>query len=323
MTFNIGASITNANPGPAIWAYLDTLLLAEGYTFVDTVIVGARTHQVYKSAAAGNVQGLDWYLDIGYPTTGIASRLTFQALETYNAAADSGARGVYGAQDGTLEETFFSRFGATERTLESWQAGAGTNDMGNLLQTSAFVPYVMLNKDRIGLMMSHAPTRLMYTGFFKPTAQHAAHAGGALYPLISVNVNVGASMAGAVSGNNVAVTRMPRFTAAQFSSATWTQNAYGWSCVTVPANSIMLWGAGVFGQQNHPSLGETQMQELPVCFGAYSMTAYQGAVVGNLDGVGFGWAAAAVQRGDTTPVAGVNWHALAYQSGYAVFMRGN
>lgn len=324
MTFTIGAAIISANPGPALLTFIETELLALGYTLDDTVVMGARTHKVYKSAAAGNVAGKDWWLDIGYPTTGTGSRLTFQCFEGYNPTTHLGLRGPYNANNATIESTYFSRYGTQDYGLETnWAAASGTTDVGNLLQTASFVPYLMVDRDRIGLMMSHTATRLQYCGFFKPTAAHAAHAGAALYPLITVNLNVGGTTSGGISSNNVAATRMPRYSATDFPSSSFTQNGYGWSTLTTPANNAAIMTGGIFAQQNHPCVGETQLQDVPVIFGAYSWPSSTGVIVGYLDGVGFGWASSGLQRGDTTLIDGVNWHALSNVGNYGMFMRGN
>lgn len=284
----------DANPGPLVYTALETKLLALGWTLEDTVVISTRTHKVLKSAAAGNTRGLDWYLDISYPTTGIATGLLLTPFEGYTAASDVGLRGPYAAASSTLDATTYSRFGATTSALETnW---VNTNSYTALvapLSTSSFNLYASVNRDRVIVMLSTEPQEVTYAGFFTPTAAHVSHAGAALYPLIVTrllgsNDRVASSTASAVAA---ALTRMPKVSTAQWST----------HCI-VGANTMRMNGK-VGGSASE---GDNQITTVPFLVGMSGASWTSGAAihVGELDGVQCAYADAAVTRGDVVTISG-------------------
>jgi hypothetical protein len=115
---------------------------------------------------------------------------------------------------------------------------------------------------------------------------------------------------------------MPRYTTTDL--ANFTQNSYGWTCTQTWAysNGLGLVG-GAAGQFIHPAIGETTVMECAVTQGDYSGSTFRNALIGYLDGLGFGWVASASVRGDTIPIAGVNWYVSANSSQQALMIRGN
>lgn len=68
MTFKTG-SITSATPAKALFDLLDPDFVAVGYVRVETALAsGGVTWNVYRSPAAGNFFGSDWYFALGYDT---------------------------------------------------------------------------------------------------------------------------------------------------------------------------------------------------------------------------------------------------------------
>src|SRR6187402_1092437 len=112
MTYITG-TITDANPGPLLYAAIETAAIALGYTLEDTVVIGSNTHKILKSAAAGNSRGQDWYLDINFATTGVVGGIRFAPFEGYNPATDQGIRGPYTISTTAIEQTYYSPFGVT------------------------------------------------------------------------------------------------------------------------------------------------------------------------------------------------------------------
>jgi len=178
-------TINSATPGAALWTALDAELIALGFTLEDTVVIGARTHKVYKSAAAGNTRGVDWWLDFSYTTTGAGS-IMMAPFESYTPASDLGIRGPYSGNDVGFEAVNYSRFGATGSALETNWANT-TSHTGlqmALVASTAFIYRINASRDRVAVMLSNAPTQLLYCGFYTPTASALAYQGASCIPLL-------------------------------------------------------------------------------------------------------------------------------------------
>jgi hypothetical protein len=302
----------DANPGPLVHTALATKLLAQGWTLEDTRVIGARTHKVYKSAAAGNTYSLDWFLDISYPTTGIATGLVFAPFEGYDAGTGLATRGPYTASSTTIDGTTYSRYGATTSALETNWANTGSHTgLDTPLLTSAFVIHASVTRDRVILLSGTEATDVGYCGFFTPTAAHAAHAGAALFPLVVVRLR---GIADRVSSSTVAtasaaLTRVPKA-----SSISW-----GTHCIVGP-NTMRLNGR-VGGSASE---SDNQITTVPFLVGAGGSTGAWSATsgmthIGELDGVQAGYADSAVTRGDTVTVDGVT-HTLSTQTANAALL---
>jgi len=203
----INGTVLDANPGPALHALMAPALTTAGFTLVDTVVISTRTHKVWKSPAASNVQNLDWYLDIGYTTTG-AGTIALVAFEMFDPATDLGYRGPYTASSAVIDPATGSRYGAAGFALETnWLPNAGTAGIQTSLTTTAFAYWVSATADRVILMCGGAPTVVMYAGFYSPDPLYAAKAGGLIYPLYA-----GKAAAGSSSTQSAALTRVPPLT---------------------------------------------------------------------------------------------------------------
>lgn len=73
MTYRTG-SITSATPAKALLDLLDADLVAVGYVRVETALAsGGVTWNVYRSPAAANFFGSDWYFALGYDTAALST----------------------------------------------------------------------------------------------------------------------------------------------------------------------------------------------------------------------------------------------------------
>jgi hypothetical protein len=283
----------DANPGPLVHTALATKLLAQGWTLEDTVVIGARTHKVYKSAAAGNTYALDWFLDVSYPTTGIATGLMLAPFEGYTAGSDVATRGPFSASSAVLDGSTYSRFGATTSALEtSWVNSSTYTAMDTPLSTSAFVINVSVTRNRVILLSSTEPTQVSYCGFFTPTSAHIAHAGAALFPLVTVRLNGSADRTASATAGSVsaALTRVPKA-----SIINW-----GTHCIVSPNTMRMNGRIGGAAAE-----GDNQITTVPFLVGMGATSWSVGTTqIGELDGVQCGWADAAVARGDVVTVDG-------------------
>lgn len=316
MTYDTN-SINSATPGAAFYAIIETIMLGQGWTLEDTVVIATRTHKVLKSASAGNARGLDWWIDISYTTTGAGS-IMMAPFESYNPATDLGVRGPYSVSDTGFDPTTYSRFGATGAALEtSWaNTVSHTGLQVPLVSGSAFIYYLAVSRNRVAFFLSN-DTNLLYCGFWLPSTQHIAQAGASLFPLIVARMGSGTSANSSTSTSAVtaAVTRLPKFpdiTTTYVSSGGWGGSVF------VFFNSGMLSGIG--GQQVHPATGELAMSPMCVGLGGISATTLLG-YVGQLDGVVQGYVNITAGRGDTV-VQGVDTYVMqARSTNNAIFLK--
>lgn len=315
MTYDTN-SINSATPGPAFYAVIEAIMLAQGWTLDDTVVIGARTHKVLKSASAGNARGLDWWLDISYTTTGAGS-IMMAPFESYIAGSDLGVRGPYSVSDTGFDPTTYTRFGATGSALEtSWANSVNhTGLQVPLVAGSAFIYYLSVSRNRVAFFLSN-DTNLLYCGFWLPSAQHIAQAGASLFPLIVTRMASGVNSNSSTSQTIItaAVTRLPKFPDL---SATYITSGWGGS-VFVFFNPGMISGIG--GQQVHPATGELAMSPMCVGLGQSSANTLLG-YVGQLDGVVQGYVNVTAGRGDTM-VQGVDTYVMqARSTNNAIFLK--
>ena len=322
MTF-ISTPITSANPGPAIYAAIETAALADGWTLDDTVTIGSNTHKVLKSAAAGNAQGKDWYLDINYPTTGTTGGIRFAPFEGYTAASDVGLRGPYATTNSTIEATNYSAFGATTSALEtSWSNTASYTNLSLALTTGSFTANVSVTRNRIIVQLTNDQNKIAYTGFWTPSSAHSSHAGASLFPLIMtvlVNSNAKSTSAGG-TGASAALTRAPKAASTNFGQ-TWS-----WAnSVAVPITDLYAAGlhAGQPGIATSPFTGTNDLVPVPVLMGWPSQFTgtYHSSNVGYLDGVAIGAIASTAIRADEVTIGSDQWYATAPSSSFAVWFK--
>lgn len=213
----INGSITDANPGPALYALLAPALTTAGYTLEDTVIISTRTHKIWKSAAANNRQALDWYLDVTYPTTG-AGNLTMQPMEYFDPATNMAYRMVFGGVASTaIDATTYSRHGATGYTLEDsnlgiLRANGGAPATAVTTSTSTFTYWIGVTGDRVVAMTSSNAMKVTYAGLYAPADPHKTWVGAASFPLVVGNFSDTAAGATSAASTYLGVTRLPKTT---------------------------------------------------------------------------------------------------------------
>jgi hypothetical protein len=317
MTFITG-TITNANPGPALYTVIETAALAIGWTLEDTVTIGSNTHKVLKSAAAGNSQSLDWYLDINYPTTGVTGGIRFAPFEGYTAASDVALRGPVSANATTIDATTYSRYGASTSALETnWTNGVTYTSLSAVMTTTIFTYWISITRNRIIVMLSSDSSGVYYTGFFNPTTAHATEAGASLFPLVMSKAAIAtplASSSTSAAQASLVFTRLPKFT---------TLTGTGWGASAVLVGNF---GAveGVAGGAAAPSTARVTLTAPSVMMGAASFGIGQAGAskVGTLEDLAIAAAAPTVVRGDTLTVGSDTWYSSPYTSGYSIFFKG-
>lgn len=201
MTFITG-SITSANAPSALYAVLPTPLTEAGFVFVETVITGTSTHQIWKSNAADNEFGLDWYLDCMYITTGLSPGLWLRAFEHYDPATNLGHRGPESYfNDPPDPAGNYAPYGDTGFALDS------TWDYSWYSQVATITYYEFsITTDRVIWKLSIGGTGMCrYVGFYQPTEEFAVEAGDLMYPLITVELS--SVSQGLVNG--ASITRLP------------------------------------------------------------------------------------------------------------------
>lgn len=330
MSFITGP-VSNANPGPTLYALIETAALAQGWTLVDTVVIGSNTHKVLKSAGAsgGNTYGLDWYLDINYPTTGTTGGIRFAPFEGYNATTHVATNGPYGASsDATVNQTTFSRFGTTGSALETnWYNTSGYTSLSTVLST-AFTYFISITRDGIGIILTSDPTSLSYTGYYTPTSAHSTAAGAALFPLIMTKMTPMSTGASTLSQNNAlssaAVTRMPN--APTGSWFTWGASAIIAGGALLPFTTGQIGGTGI-----SPLTGDQSIASgMPIYSGANVVSSASNlsstiisALVGTMPAtIGLGVTGSSVIVGNTVTIGSDTWYSTSYGSGVSLFLKG-
>lgn len=206
MTY-IANSLTSANPAADLYTAMASAFTAAGFTLVDTQVISTRTHKVWKSAAGSNSQGLDWYLDVAYTTTGAGS-VWLGAFEGYS--SPNGLRGPYNANDSNPDETtYYTRFGATGSALETNWTHITNNIAQIATTTTAFAYWISITTDRVIAMTSTAPTSLAFCGFYEPYTPYANKAGALLHPLATCTVANPAATSFFAGNAQTAINRNP------------------------------------------------------------------------------------------------------------------
>lgn len=325
MTY-ITNTITNANPGPTLYSAIETAMLAQGWTLVDTVTIGSNTHKVLKSAGAsgGNTYGLDWYLDINYPTTGTTGGIRFCPFESYDAVNHLGIRGPYSANSITIDATTFSRYGATGYALETnWANSASYAQLSTALTTAAFTYRISVTRNRIVGLLDNVPGAFFYAGFFTPSSAFSSNAGSALFPLVQAIVTPTGGAQSGTTSSNACLTRLPNL-------ATMTNS--GWSYhVTIPNPSINSSGfpEGQIGVAASPFTGRSTGAPLIVAAnagGANASTPSNATPlvdnIGTIDDIIGAYVNTGSVRGDSMTVGSDTWYDCAPSSAFTLFFRG-
>jgi hypothetical protein len=324
----INGTITSANPGPALYTAIETAALADGWTLDDTVVIGGNTHKVLKSAAAGNVQNLDWFLDINYPTTGVTGGIRFTPFESYNAGTDQGTRGPFsGTSNTTIDATTYSRYGATGSALETnWANTTSYTGLSHALTTSAFSYRISVTRNRIIALLTNNVSQIAYAGFFTPTAAHASWAGAALFPLVVAKLTIGT--ASSTSENSAAsvtacLTRLPKVAA--LASSGWGHH------VTIPTTTTYIGtqGEGQIGVADSPFTGRRSFAPLRIWGNSSGTSASVPGTstpgldeLGSLDDVGIGYVLSSSIREDSVTVGAETWYATTPSASATLFFRG-
>lgn len=321
----ITGSFTNANPGPTLYALIETIMLADGWTLEATVVIGGNTHKVLKSAATGNARGLDWFLDINFPTTGVTGGMRFAPFEGFTVGTNVGLRGPFGGTNlTTIDAATHSRYGAATSALETnWMNQVGNSGVSMTLATIATGYIVSVTRNRIIVNTTNSATFAYYAGFFTPSAAHIAHAGAALFPLIMCAAAVGVSPVSSSSASAVtaAVTRLPKLT-----SMSANPNVTSWADYLTVANTPGGSALRMGGRPGVPSdfTGQSSIAPLAVLFGSANISTNTPAVtyVGDLDGLANGYTPTSTARGDTVTDGTDTWHALAPSTYFGLFIEG-
>lgn len=313
----ITGTISSANPALDLYTAIAAALTTAGYTQVDTVVISTRTHQIWKSAAANNTTGKDWYVDLVYAPSGGTTFRTIP-MEFYDPATDLAYRMVHGGSSAgsVIESTYWSRYGATGATLESasWTfSAAQTTGTTMTLTTGSFGYWVSVTGDRIIIMHSQAPTLLGFAGFYEPLDPHKTYAGADAYPLVECKIdNTGfGTPTGTTSSTKQALTRLPKSTVMGATSG------YNWGFIpTLQPFLDVAGGSGYIGGATRVPDGTTGVlggrYAVPILIGAASGGATNQldapvGFLGKLNDVAVVPVISTVVRGDTVTVAGATW----------------
>ncbi|MFD6699678.1 MULTISPECIES: hypothetical protein [unclassified Microbacterium] len=307
-------TITSANPGLDLHTAMASALTTAGYTLVDTVVISTRTHKVWKCPAANNTAGLDWYLDIAYPTTGNGN-MSILPFESYDPATHLALRGIIASGSTTIDATTFSVNGATSAALESASncLHAGNAVAGNqlVLTTSSFGYWISITGNRVIALTSADPTFVVYAGMHSPSGAHATAAGAKLFPLIFAKINAfsaNSTSTNAPSSTACGLTRLPQLSS--LTSTGWRYQLQAASAFPLAALPQIPSGAtGAFPLATSPILAIAGIADLTQGAQGWWGTFYDLMLVN---------AAATVSRGDTITIGTDNCVLTNQSSNYAL-----
>jgi hypothetical protein len=305
MTYVTG-TITSSDSVIGLYNAIEPALIGAGFTLVDTLTVGARTHKVWKSAAASNSRNQDWFLDCAFVPTGTGN-LTLWPMEFYDPATHLAYRmaGSFGGTTGVPDATTYSKYGATGYALEhaNWLPSPTTASLACRLATStaSFGYWFSATPDRVIGLSSLVPTQVLFSGFYTPTEPHASWAGAAAYPLVYCLISGQGQADNSVTSANATImlTRYPKWTA----SVTWANMGHlepsrpvSQATVSIPAGSTY-------------TLGARYGVDLTVYAADSPSTGAVGGTgpMGVLPSILMTLCASTVVRGDTVTVAGVTY----------------
>jgi hypothetical protein len=191
MTYITG-TLTDSNAPATLYGSIATALTTAGYTLEDTVVITTTTWKVWKSPAASNSANLDWYLFVGYTTTG-AGTVRFYCSEGYTAATDLVIRGVKGLNSVSTSNgsnAYYARYdnaglswdvatgspyGSTGMAINAVNLGWDTTtfcDRQILAPATSFGYWISITTNRVIALGSGAPTEAVYTGLYAPSQEY-------------------------------------------------------------------------------------------------------------------------------------------------------
>lgn len=337
MTYITG-TLTDSDAPATLYGSIATALSSAGYTLEDTVVITTTTWKVWKSPAASNSANLDWYLYVGYTTTG-AGTVRFYCSEDYTAETDLVIRGViapnssnsnYGSNKyysytsgaGVYDATTGSPYGATGYAINhgnwSWDSGVNLATRAISCPATSFGYWISLTTDRVIVLGSANPTELIYTGLYVPNQEYLdiAAANTALdpatptiFPLVSLKINASSYNGGSqpYNGSGALLTRLGGFGRPTISPALTNTYAY-WAGTLGWTSSPECFGRlpdGLAGNGVTIPGWNTRLNTQKMCV-MINVVGYAIFTVGTLHGVYESTAASSVTRGDTVTVGGIN-----------------
>lgn len=321
----ISGSITNSDPGAALYALMEPQLIATGWTLEDTVTRSGTTWKVLKSAAAGNSENKDWYLTVRFNPTGVSTGFQIAPIEGFNTATDQVIRGCFAAGGvPTIDATTYSPYGNTTWPFSEIAGGGngifscdvGYTAMTMGLVTTPFLYRISMTRDRVIMALGSDPNSIVYAGFFVPTSDHRAHATSALYPLIhaKLQATTQSSAASVPTSTLAAVTRLPRLSAWRAGGSWAGSVVVNWDI------SARNFTSGLVPTYDSPYTNKKVAVPLPVEFVVdatdtrHFVGTLEDVVYANTSGVSFA---------DTATIGSDLWYATATGSGgRSLFMRG-
>jgi len=300
MTYITG-TLATANASLDLYNLVAPGLTANGYTLVDTVVIGATTYKVWENPAANNATGLKWFLALRYNTTG-SGTLYATVMEDYDPATDLATRMVLsGTSSYTIENTFWSRSGATQYAFENvnWSNATGVPS-GNcriLTSSSSFGYWISVTNNRIIMMSSLEPTSIYYAGSFEESSFITVIPAGERFPICTAAL--------ASSGtNSIYLTRYPRQSTASKSSSDrvgmMNAGTLIQSVLNVP--NEMLPSPSTLGGMNPLAW------RMPITTGAGTLNNSPGnQIYGALRDVAWVTTTSTITRGDTVTIGGDQW----------------
>lgn len=304
----ISGPMTNSNPGLALWTLIDAQMIAIGWTLDDTVTIGSNIHKVYKSAAAGNSFGKDWWMDIKYQATGVTNGISFMPMESYNNSTHLAFRATYAVNAASgIETTYYSRFGATGSALETnWTTAA----VMTTVTTATTYAFSITRDFIIGCLGSY--TGGVFAGFYTPTADYSSFVGADLFTLGTFSFS---SLQTAANSQGASFTRVPRLTTVD----NWNTIATGIFPTMTSTFNLGL-ANGIIGGAASPNTGKRTLINPTINVRPQTgMLAYE--FIGYIPNIAAGLGISSILKGDTITIGSDTWYCFHYNNPVCFFFK--
>jgi hypothetical protein len=218
MSYTAALQAADASPGATFMTALNTILVAAGFTAVETWTSSTNTAIIYKSPAGSNSFGSDWYLNV-LRTSDAATSVSFGIAEAWNTGTKKFTN--YGPTSGTFTPT--SVFAVNDATGVLPTGAMAQRSV--TLSTAGFQYWVSANVNRVvvGARVGIADTAV-YAGLYDDVLPIALSP----FPLAMINL---------ASASTGTTTREPGATIS-------TNNAFGVATQTNFAWSV-VYGSGL------------------------------------------------------------------------------
>ena len=204
MTVYSTGTINSASPATDLMTALDAEITSNGWTFVETYTNGTNVTNIYKSPAASNSAGIDFY--VGVNRTSTTSNIGFLIGELYDSGTHLWRK--YGpAANSSVPDTDYTYVDAVGVLSNSASHARPTNCVISVATSSLFTWYSNVTVNR--MIVASSSQGMVYSGIYDSFLENDP------LPICSIACHIGSNSSVATSGTS---TREPLQTAGSTSN---------------------------------------------------------------------------------------------------------